>query len=52
VPALAQNTLMTRVLRGEGFSAEQILVPLAVCVVLTALGVMYVARVLRHAAVR
>jgi sodium transport system permease protein len=52
VPALAQFTLMTRVLRGEGFGAEQVLVPLLVCVVLTAAGVWFVARMLRHAAVR
>ncbi len=52
VPALAQQTLMTRVLRGEGFSTEQVLVPLVVCVVLTAAGVWLVARMLRNAAVR
>ena len=52
VPALAQQTLMTRVLRGEGFGVEQVLVPLAVCVVLTAAGVWLVARMLRGAAVR
>jgi sodium transport system permease protein len=52
VPALAQNTLMTRVLKGEGFSAEQLLIPLAVCVLLTAAGVAYVARTLRSAAVK
>jgi sodium transport system permease protein len=52
VPALAQQTLMTRVLRGEGFDAEQVLVPLGVCVVLTVAGVWLVARMLRSAAVR
>ena len=52
VPALAQNTLMTRVLKGEDFSAAQVLIPLAVCVALTALGVWFVARRLRSAAVR
>jgi len=52
VPALAQYTLMTRVLKGEGFGAEQVLVPLLVCVVLTAAGVGFVARMLRTAAVR
>jgi sodium transport system permease protein len=52
VPALAQNTLMTRVLKGEGFGAEQWLIPLAVCVLLTAAGVAYVARTLRNAAVK
>ncbi len=43
---------MTRVLKGEGFGAEQVLVPLLVCVALTALGVWLVARSLRSAAVR
>ena len=52
VPALAQNTLMTRVLKGEGFSAEQVLVPLAVCVLLSVLCLAFVARRLRSAAVR
>ncbi|CAN5791464.1 ABC transporter permease [soil metagenome] len=52
VPALAQNTLMTRVLKGEAFGAAQVLIPLGVCVVLTALGVWFVARTLRSAAVR
>ena len=52
VPALAQNTLMTRVLKGEDFSAAQVLIPLAVCVALTVLGVWFVARRLRGAAVR
>ena len=52
VPALAQFTLMTRVLKGEGFSAEQVAVPLLVCVVLTVLCVGLVARWLRAAAER
>ena len=52
VPALAQNTLMTRVLKGEGFGAEQVLIPLLVCVALTALCIGFVARSLRSAAVR
>jgi len=52
VPALAQNTLMTRVLKGEDFSAAQVLIPLAVCVALTVVGVWLVARMLRSAAVR
>ena len=52
VPALAQNTLMTRVLKGEGFSASQVLVPLLMCVALTAAGLWYVTRKLRDAAVR
>lgn len=52
VPALAQQVLMTRVLRGEGFAAEQVVVPLGVCLVLTAAGLALVARMLRTAAVR
>ncbi|HEX6703940.1 MAG TPA: ABC transporter permease [Albitalea sp.] len=52
VPGLAQQTLMTRVLKGEGFGVEQVMVPLLVCAVLTALGVWAVARRLKAAAVR
>jgi sodium transport system permease protein len=52
VPALAQNLLMTRVLKGEGFGAEQVLVPLFVCGLLTAACVWFIARRLRVAAVR
>lgn len=52
VPALAQNALMTRVLKGEDFSLAQVLIPLFVCVVLTAAGVWYVARMLRQAALK
>jgi sodium transport system permease protein len=52
VPALAQQTLMTRVLRGEGFGAEQVLVPLLVCIALTAAGIVFVGRMLSTAAVR
>jgi sodium transport system permease protein len=52
VPALAQNVLMTHVLKGESLGAAQIAVPLAVCGALTVLGVWFVARTLRSAAVR
>jgi sodium transport system permease protein len=52
VPALAQNTLMTRVLKGEDFSVAQVLIPVFVCVVLAAAGVWYVARMLRQAALK
>ena len=38
VPALAQNTLMTRVLKGEELGAAQVVIPLFVCVLLTAAG--------------
>ena len=52
VPALAQNVLMTRVLKGESFDAAQVLMPLGVCVVLASVCVWFVARTLRSAAVR
>lgn len=52
LPGLSQNLLMTRVLKGEGVGAEQVLVPLGVCVALTVLALVYVARRLRDAAVR
>ena len=52
VPALAQQMLMTRVLKGEGFGVEEVVVPLVVCVALTVAGVWLVARMLRTAAVR
>jgi sodium transport system permease protein len=52
VPALAQNTLMTRVLKGEGFGVAEIVIPLFVCAVLAAGGVWFVARMLRHAALK
>lgn len=52
VPALAQNTLMTRVLKGEALGAEPMLTALLVCALMTLAGVGFVARVLRRAAVR
>jgi len=52
VPALAQNVLMTHVLKGEALTPAQIVVPVAVCIVATVAGVWFVARHLRHAAVR
>jgi len=52
VPALAQNALMTRVLKGEGFGTEQVLVPLVVCLVLTSACIAFIAHRLRHAAVK
>jgi len=52
VPALAQHTLMTRVLRGEALGPEQVLVPLAVCAAITALGIWFVSRALTRAAIR
>jgi sodium transport system permease protein len=52
VPALAQNVLMSRVLKGEAIGAEGVLVPLFVCIALAALGIVAVARMLRSAALR
>ncbi|MEO7152710.1 MAG: ABC transporter permease [Burkholderiaceae bacterium] len=52
VPALAQNTLMTRVLKGESFGLVQVLVPTAVCIAMTVAALWFVARRLREAAVR
>jgi sodium transport system permease protein len=52
VPALAQITLMTRVLKGEAPGALDVLVTVAVCAALTAAGLWWIARTLRQAAVR
>lgn len=52
VPALAQNVLMTHVLKGEALAAEQLAIPLTVCALLAVGGVWFVARTLRSAAVR
>ena len=52
VPALAQFALMTRVLKGEALAGDHIALPLVVCVLLTAAALWFVARSLRHAAVR
>ena len=52
VPALAQHTLMNRVLRGEPMSAADLLLPLAIAAVLTVLSLVYLAARLRAAAAR
>ena len=52
VPALAQNTLMTRVLKGEDFGPAQVVIPLFVCIVLAGAGIWFVARTLRQAALK
>lgn len=52
VPALAQNVLMTHVLKGEALSWSQLAPPLVVCVGLSVASIAFVARALRHAAVR
>jgi sodium transport system permease protein len=52
VPALAQITLMGRVLKGELITAPDLLAPLGVAALGTVLCVVFVARQLRAAAVR
>ena len=52
VPALAQNLLMTRVLKGEDFSVAQVAIPLAVCLLLSVAGLWAVTRMLRSAALK
>jgi sodium transport system permease protein len=52
VPALAQVTLMGRVLRGEALGVVDVAVPLAVSIVLAAACVGFVARALRAAALK
>ena len=52
VPALAQTTLMARVLKGEVLPLADVAQATAVCVLLTVLGVAYVARTLRSAVLK
>ena len=52
VPALAQTALMGRVLRGEALMAQQVWTSAALCAVLAALCLAYVARSLRQAALK
>ena len=52
VPALAQVALMGRVMKGEALSAAQVLPPLAVGVLIAVLGVAFVSRTLRSAALK
>jgi sodium transport system permease protein len=52
VPALAQNTMMVRVLKGEVFTLPQLVIPLLVCVALTLAALAFVAHSLRRAAVK
>jgi sodium transport system permease protein len=51
LPALGQNSVMTRVLKGEALGTEHWLNPLAACALLGALSLVFVARRLRVAAV-
>jgi sodium transport system permease protein len=52
VPALAQNVLMTHVLKGEALGIDRLAPPLLVCAAIAAASVWFVARTLRSAAVR
>jgi len=52
VPALAQNLLMTRVLKGEAIGMEQVGPQLIGCVAIAAIAVWFVARTLRSAAIK
>jgi sodium transport system permease protein len=52
VPALAQITLMGRVLKGEALGVADVMVPMLVCTLLAAACVVFVARVLRSAALK
>jgi len=52
VPALAQTTLMGRVLKGEALTVMDVWPSVAVCVLLALLAVGFVARTLKAAAVR
>jgi sodium transport system permease protein len=52
VPALAQTTLMARVLRGEALPWADVALAAGVCVLLAALAIGFVARTLRTAALK
>lgn len=52
VPALAQTALMGRVLRGEELLAQHLWMSAALCAVLAAVCLVYVARALRRAALK
>jgi len=52
VPALAQVTLMSRVLKGEPIGAEHVLPTLLVCALVAAAGIAFVARTLRSAVLK
>jgi sodium transport system permease protein len=52
LPALAQTTLMGRVLKGETLPWGDVLLPAAICVAATVLALLYVAHTLRSAALK
>ena len=52
MPALAQITLMGRVLKGEALTFADVMPSVAVCALLAALAIAFVARTLRSAALK
>ena len=52
VPALAQTTLMGRVLKGQALGWVDVGITTAACVLLTVVGIVYVSRTLRSAALK
>jgi ABC-type Na+ efflux pump permease subunit len=52
VPVLAQSTLMNRVLKGETLNAIDVLIPLGVCAIVAAAGIVFVAWSLRRVTLR
>lgn len=52
LPALAQTTLMGRVLKGEALPAFDLALPVLVCAAVAALSLAYVMRLLRQAALK
>ena len=52
VPALAQHTLMTRVLKGEALGAADWAIPFVVCLALTAICLVSVARSMKAVTAR
>ena len=52
LPALAQSTLMARVLKGEGMEPMEVLIPVAVAAAVVVVALGYVSRKLRSAALK
>lgn len=52
VPALSQQTVMSRVLKGEVLHANHLVTPALVCAVIAALCVFYISRQLKQAALK
>ncbi|HEX5739680.1 MAG TPA: ABC transporter permease subunit, partial [Hydrogenophaga sp.] len=51
-PALAQNTLMLQALKGEAVGLDQLLLPLGVCAVVSAICIHFISSRLQQAALR